>query len=42
MFVSVHASAFNHFNSERSFYWRANFKKNRAATLAEWHQLGAS
>lgn len=42
MFVAVHASVFNHFNSERSFYSRANFKKNRAAALAEWRQLGAS
>ncbi|PRY24833.1 putative transposase [Aliiruegeria haliotis] len=31
MFAAVHASVFNHFNSERSFYSRANFKKNRAA-----------
>jgi len=42
MFVAVHASVFNHFNSERSFYSRANFKKNRAAALAEWRQLGAA
>ena len=33
---------FNHFNSERSFYSRANFKKNRAAALTEWRQLGAA
>lgn len=42
MFVAVHASVFNHFNSERSFYSRAKFKKNRAAALAEWRQLGAA
>ncbi|RYH07165.1 IS6 family transposase [Tropicimonas sp. IMCC6043] len=42
MFASVHASVFNHFNSERSFSPRANFKKNRAAALAEWRQLGAA
>ncbi|MCW3780384.1 IS6 family transposase [Defluviimonas salinarum] len=42
MFAAVHASVFNHFNSERSFYSRANFKKNRAAALAEWRQLGAA
>lgn len=42
MFASVHASVFNHFNSERSFYSRANFKKNRAAALAEWRGLGAA
>ncbi|RYH07089.1 IS6 family transposase [Tropicimonas sp. IMCC6043] len=41
MFAAVHASVFNHFNSERSFYSRANFKKNRAAALDEWRQLGA-
>ncbi|RYH07225.1 IS6 family transposase [Tropicimonas sp. IMCC6043] len=42
MFASVHASVFNHFNSERSFSPRANFKKNRAAALDEWRQLGAA
>ena len=42
MFAAVHASIFNHFNSERSFYSRANFKKNRAAALNEWRQLGAA
>jgi len=42
MFAAVHASVFNHFNSERSYYSRANFKKNRAAALAEWRQLGAA
>ncbi|RYH07066.1 IS6 family transposase [Tropicimonas sp. IMCC6043] len=41
MFAAVHASVFNHFNSERSFSSRANFKKNRAAALDEWRQLGA-
>ncbi|RYH06613.1 IS6 family transposase [Tropicimonas sp. IMCC6043] len=41
MFAAVHASVFNHFNSERSFYSRANFKKNRTAALDEWRQLGA-
>jgi putative transposase len=41
MFASVHASVSNHFNSERSFYSRANFKKNRAAALAEWRGLCA-
>ncbi|MCV2880313.1 IS6 family transposase [Sedimentimonas flavescens] len=40
-FVAVHASIFNHFNSERSFYSRANFKKIRAAALAEWRGLCA-
>ncbi len=41
MFASVHASVFNHFNSERSLCSRANFKKNRAAALAEWRRLCA-
>ena len=41
-FVAVHASIFNHFNSERSFYSRANFKQNRAAALAEWRGLFAA
>ncbi|SDK84314.1 putative transposase [Aliiruegeria lutimaris] len=41
-FVSVHASVLNHLNSERSFYSRANFKKNRAAALAEWRGLCAA
>ncbi len=41
LFVSVHASVFNHFNSERSLNSRANFKQNRSAALAEWRQLGA-
>ena len=41
-FVAVHASVVNHFNSERSLYSRANFKKNRAAALAEWRALCAA
>jgi putative transposase len=39
MFVSVHASATNHFNLERSLTSRSNFKLNRTAALAEWRQL---
>ena len=38
-FASVHSSIHNHFNQERHFYSRANFKLNRAAALAEWRQL---
>ncbi|GKY89866.1 hypothetical protein STA1M1_37350 [Sinisalibacter aestuarii] len=38
-FAAIHASVFNHFNSERSLSSRANFKLNRAAALAEWRQL---
>ena len=40
-FAAVHASVFNHFNQERSLYSRANFKRNRAAALAEWRGLCA-
>jgi putative transposase len=42
MFAAVHASVFNHFNSERSLSPRANFKKNRATALAEWRGLCAA
>ncbi len=42
MFAAVHASVFNHFNSERSLSSRANFKRNRAAALAEWRDLCAA
>ena len=35
IFVAVHSSVYNHFNSERSLYSRPNFKLNRAADLAE-------
>jgi len=38
-FVSIHASIQNHFNQERHLYSRINFKLNRTAALAEWHQL---
>ena len=41
-FAAVHASVFNHFNSERSLSSRANFKKNRAAALADWRSLCAA
>jgi putative transposase len=40
-FVSVHSSVHNHFNLERHFYSRANFKLNRATALAEWRGLCA-
>ncbi|MCE8508424.1 IS6 family transposase [Ruegeria pomeroyi] len=42
MFAPVHASVFNHFNSERSLTSRTNFKTNRAAALAEWRGLCAA
>ena len=40
-FASVHASVLNLFNSERSLYFRQNFKLNRGAALTEWRQLCA-
>jgi len=40
-FASVHSSVHNHFNQERHFYSRDNFKLNRAAALFEWRQLCA-
>lgn len=42
MFAAVHASVFNHFNSERSLSARVNFKKKHAAALAEWRDLCAA
>ncbi len=41
-FVAVHAYVFSHFNQERNFYSRSNFKLNRAAALAEWRDLCAA
>jgi putative transposase len=38
-FAAVHASVYNHFNQERAFYAGDKFKANRAAALAEWHQI---
>ncbi len=40
-FAAVHASVYNHFNQERHLYNREDFKLNRSAALAEWHQLAA-
>uniref|UniRef100_UPI00261F644A DDE-type integrase/transposase/recombinase n=1 Tax=uncultured Boseongicola sp. TaxID=1648499 RepID=UPI00261F644A len=34
--AAVHAAVYTHFNQECALYTRANFKANRAATLAEW------
>ncbi len=42
MFASVHASVTNHFNTDRDLTSRAIFKKNRAAALAEWRELGTA
>ena len=41
-FAAIHSSVHNHFNPERHLCSRENFKLNRAAALAEWHQLGAA
>ena len=38
-FAAVHSSVHNHFNQERHFYSRDNFKFNRTAALAEWRQF---
>ena len=38
-FAAVHSSVHNHFNQERHFYSRDNFKINRSAALTEWRQL---
>ena len=38
-FAAAHSSAFNHFNQERHFYSRDNFKLHRTAALTEWRQL---
>ena len=40
-FAAIHASIHNHFNQERHFYNRGNFKLKRATALAEWRQLAA-
>jgi len=38
-FAAFHSSVHNHFNQERHFYSRENFKLNRTAALTEWRQL---
>jgi len=40
-FATAHASIYNHFNQDRHLNRRDIFKQNRAAALAEWHQLAA-
>ena len=40
-FASVHASLFNHFNTDRHLNRRDVFKQSRAAALAEWRELAA-
>ena len=38
-FAAVQSSIHNHFNLERHFYRRQEFKENRSAALAEWRRL---
>lgn len=40
-FAAVHASIHNHFNLERHFVPRGNFKEYRSAALAEWREIAA-
>ncbi len=40
-FAATHASIHNHFNLDGHLNRRDIFKKNRAAALAEWRQLGS-
>jgi hypothetical protein len=40
-FSAIQSSIHNHFNEERHFYRREEFKENRSAALAEWRQLAA-
>jgi putative transposase len=40
-FAAAHASIHNHFNQDRHLDRRDIFRRNRAAALAEWHQLAA-
>ena len=39
--LQKYASVHNHFNHDRHLTRRDEFKKNRAAALAEWRQLAA-
>ena len=40
-FAAVQSSVLNHFNLERHFYRREEFKENRTQALAEWRRLAA-
>lgn len=40
-FTSIHASIYNHFNSERHLVNRQTYKARRSAALAEWQNLAA-
>lgn len=40
-FAAVQSYIHNHFNLERHFYRRDDFKENRTQALAEWRQIAA-
>ena len=40
-FASVHASLFNHFNTDRHLNRRDIFKQSRSAALVEWREIAA-
>jgi hypothetical protein len=40
-FFAVHGSIYNHFNQERAFHSKDNFKLNRPAALSDWRGLCA-
>ena len=39
--AATQSSIHNHFNPDRHFYRRGDFKNSRASALAEWRQLAA-
>ena len=41
-FAALHGSIHNHFNQDRTFISRQNFKERRTAALAEWRQICAA
>jgi len=41
-FSSIHASVYNHFNTDRHLNNRVTFKENRALALTEWRMLLAA
>jgi len=38
-FISMHSSAYNHFNFERHINTKIRFKQKRDAALREWRDL---
>ncbi|MFV0321751.1 MAG: IS6 family transposase, partial [Alphaproteobacteria bacterium] len=41
-FTSIQGAVYNHFNKERHYYTREEFKKKREAALTEWRELSIS